>query len=390
MSASAALSPCPTCRVTLFSNCGFRLSTSSQRPSPCPSVDFCRLSRPNPTSRQSSVQIELQGQCITIQPTRGSRTTLRRTQDTTRPPSAISTLMPSLKRPADDSILPLRAPKHRKTTAQHPNGENSSPSQLEGLASRWKVALTEVRGALSETMKYGFTHIGRILGCEYLINPEGLYHGTLDTVGKRSDANEVEEGPQQPQGPDANDHSSIPSPPPSPPRKPSASIGHALPPRPPIPFPTSRIEPSIPVVTNPANEPGPKQADISRPNGRPKAAPTHSKYPPIQTNAVASTSRETLPGGSGGARDGKVSGIPAADPKSSGLMSPPSTQASSASVIENVSETYPDVARVLKEERRRRSGERKAAYTHRPHIYAKQVSLTRFTPAARMLIWITA
>ena len=85
-------------------------------------------------------------------------------------------------------------------------------------------------------------------------------------------------------------------------------------------------------------------------------------------NAVASTSKTTLPA----PEAPKVSGF-AGDTRASGLMSPPSTQASESSVRSAVTQRYPEVGAALAENAHRRKKPTKQ-YVEREHIHAKQVS----------------
>lgn len=71
--------------------------------------------------------------------------------------------MPSIKRRADDSLLPLRAPKQRKTTAHHPCGGNSSPAQFESLGSRWLNLGKQFMTVMRDTLIAPFASI---LSCE--------------------------------------------------------------------------------------------------------------------------------------------------------------------------------------------------------------------------------
>ena len=104
--------------------------------------------------------------------------------------------------------------------------------------------------------------------------------------------------------------------------------------------------------------------------------PAPRRPPAPQANAVASTSRQPLPDAQGA----KVSGLPAADTKSTGLMSPPSTQASTASIVSAVTERWPEVGVALGQNPRRKKRQSAKPYVEREHIHAKEASFSVDAP----------
>ncbi|TBU64826.1 hypothetical protein BD310DRAFT_805286 [Dichomitus squalens] len=258
--------------------------------------------------------------------------------------------MPATKRPADDAILPLRVPKQPKRTTTHPLGGNSSPSQYEALLARWSKVGMEFVALMKDTV--------------------------LSVIGSGRDAPESLSVPPPTNNlPAANGHASgpIPSPSPSPPPAPpprASTSAHRIPTRPRIPpFPTEpgtsshtaiQLSTSAPAATETHRRIQSSQSnvDVSQP-------PIRLKYVPPRPNAVASTSKTTLPA----LEDPKVSGFPGGA-QSTGLMSPPSTQASESSIRSAVTQKYPEVGAALQQERRRRK--RSAKYIERPHIHAKE------------------
>lgn len=178
-----------------------------------------------------------------------------------------------------------------------------------------------------------------------------------------TNVSEVEQGP-------------IPSPPPSPPPLPPPPTSNAprkLPSRQPIPsFPLDAgtfQQHNQARTSAPANH-GVHQRDQSgQESNRAEQRPYLRTYANMQSNAVASTSKNTL----SVPQDPKVSGLPR-DAHSTGLMSPPSSQDSVASIRSIVTQAYPDVATALQQNPRRRQKSGKQ-YIEREHILAKQVSI---------------
>ena len=285
--------------------------------------------------------------------------------------------MPATKRRNDDAILPLRAPKQQKTTASHPLGGNSSPSQHEALLSRWVALGKEFMDAVRVTISFftgGEWLVFRATACRCLrtCHPQ-VGRDARDTlpVTAHSPSLPVEDG-----------YASrlIPSPPPTPPPAPpprASTSTHRLPTRQPIPTfsaePTTSKLPTQLSTSAPA-APGIHQpARPARPNGSISLPPSQpAKYANARANAVASTSKTTLPA----REDPKVSGFPGGA-QSTGLMSPPSTQASESeihSAVNAVTQRYPEVGAALQEhDRQRRRKVSTKKYIQREHIHAKQV-----------------
>ncbi|KAI0670138.1 hypothetical protein C8Q78DRAFT_946475, partial [Trametes maxima] len=261
--------------------------------------------------------------------------------------------MVTRKRAASETLLPLRAPKQRRTTVQHPSVGDSSASQYEGLAARWMRVFNDLSRVARDTVN--------------TFNPFrwGDNASELPTV-QPSNAPMVNDYP-----PHEQILSPPPSPTPSPPRPPCASTSaRHLPPRPAIPIFTtaqathhqrSQFSSSAPAASSI------HQRVHSHSNlAAEKPRPILTKYASMQTNAVASTSKSTLPT----LEAPKVSGFPG-DTRSSGLMSPPSTQASESSLRSAVTQQYPEVGVALEQSTHRRKKSVKK-YIEREHIHAKQ------------------
>lgn len=170
---------------------------------------------------------------------------------------------------------------------------------------------------------------------------------------------------------DLPDQTSIPSPPPSPPPPPRASTSRQLPPRKAIPVfsatspthqQTTQLSTSAPAASS-------IHQRVQSHRNLIASQPTVilSKYASMQSNAVASTSKRTL----ASPEAPKVSGF-RGDTMSSGLMSPPSTQASESSIRTVVAQRYPEVGAALEDSTHRRRKSVKK-YVEREHIHAKQV-----------------
>ncbi|KAI8995349.1 hypothetical protein BD414DRAFT_378946, partial [Trametes punicea] len=253
------------------------------------------------------------------------------------------------KRSASESLLPLRAPKQPRRTANHPLGGNSSPSQDEALFARWTKLGTDLTHILRDTF--------------LSMNP---------CEAADADALPVFAPSHAPPNGDLPEPPAIPSPPPSPPPPlPRVSTtSRQLPPRPAIPiFPTdlvvhhqrSQLSTSAPAANDV------HQRYQSRQNlGATQSRPILSKYASMQANAVASTSKNTL----SSLEAPKVSGLHG-DTRSAGLMSPPSTQASESSLRSAVTQQYPEVGAALAETAQKRKKSVKS-YIEREHIHAKQ------------------
>ncbi|KAH9853156.1 hypothetical protein C2E23DRAFT_698922, partial [Lenzites betulinus] len=262
--------------------------------------------------------------------------------------------MPSHKRPASETLLPLRAPKQRRTTTHHPLGGNSSPSQNEALFARWTRLGMEFWSVLRDT-------VVSITSCEF---------------GTPSDSDAMPSGPSRPHiGDYPQERAAMPSPPPSPPPPPpprATTSARQLPPRPAIPtFSRSRdahqSQPKSLSTSAPAANEIHERVQPQQPNPY-VYKPILTKYASMQANAVASTSKSTIPPAEAAP---KVSGFPD-DTRSSGLMSPPSTQASESSIRSAITQTYPEISAALAEthtHRRKRSAKK---YVEREHIHAKQ------------------
>ena len=157
-------------------------------------------------------------------------------------------------------------------------------------------------------------------------------------------------------------------PPPLPPR--AATSSHRLPARQPIPTFSAASTTSKQLSTSAPAVPDMHQRVLSaQPNGDIRVPPSQPpKYVNARVNAIASTSRTPLLP----REDPKVSGFPGG-PQSTGLMSPPSTQASESSIYSVVTRQYPEVGAALQQAAPKRKKSTKK-YIERPHILAKEVS----------------
>ncbi len=182
---------------------------------------------------------------------------------------------------------------------------------------------------------------------------------------------------------DLREQTSIPSPPPSPPPPPRASTSRQLPPRKAIPvFPANsathhqatQLSTSAPAASSIHQRVQSHRNPVA-------SQPTIilSKYASMQPNAVASTSRRTLTS----PEAPKVAGF-RGDTRSSGLMSPPSTQASESSIRTEIAQRYPEVGAALEDSTHRRRKSVKK-YVEREHIHAKQVR----NPCGRVVVGST-
>ncbi|KAH9890937.1 hypothetical protein C8Q73DRAFT_605835, partial [Cubamyces lactineus] len=253
------------------------------------------------------------------------------------------------KRPASETLLPLRAPKQARTTISHPLGGNSTPSQDEALLARWSKLSWEFMQVLRDTF--------------VVFNPCECPAGSTPSVTKC--ALPANEG-----SPELVIMPSPPAtPPPPPPPRASTSTRH-LPPRPAIPSfpsdpPTHGSRPQL-STSAPAANGIHQRLQPHQNSSAAQARPILSKYANMQTNAVASTSKNTL----ASLDVPKVSGLHG-DTRAAGLMSPPSTQASESSLRSAVTQKYPEVGAALAESAHRRKKSTKK-YIEREHIHAKQ------------------
>ena len=204
----------------------------------------------------------------------------------------------------------------------------------------------------------------------------------LPPQGRRNtqDTLPVSAPPQQLPFEDGYASGHIPSPPPTPPPAPpprASTSTHRLPARQPIPTFSAAPTTSKQLSTSaPAVHGIHQRVHSAQPNGDISLPPSQpAKYVNARANAVASTSKTTLPA----REDPKVSGFPGGA-KSTGLMSPPSTQASESSIVTTrnaVAQRYPEVGAALQErDRQRRRKVSTKKYIQREHIHAKQVSET--------------
>ncbi|KAI0651615.1 hypothetical protein C8Q79DRAFT_48362 [Trametes meyenii] len=241
--------------------------------------------------------------------------------------------MVTRKRAASETLLPLRAPKQRRTTVQHPSFGYSSASQYEGLGARWMRLFND------------FSRIAR---------------DTVNTFNPFRWGDDADELPtvQPPNAPMANGYplheqilSPPPSPTPSPPRPPRASTSaRHLPPRPAIPIyapaPATHRQPTQLSSSAPAAS-SIHQRTQSHPNlAAERPRPILTKYASMQANAVASTSKSALPT----------------------LEAP---KASESSLRSAVTQQYPEVGVALEQSTHRRKKSVKK-YIEREHIHAKQ------------------
>ena len=60
--------------------------------------------------------------------------------------------MTGTKRPASDSLLPLRSAKVPRTSMEHRLGGNASPSEASGILSRWKLLIQETLHLTRDTL----------------------------------------------------------------------------------------------------------------------------------------------------------------------------------------------------------------------------------------------
>ncbi|KAI0824098.1 hypothetical protein BC628DRAFT_1379813 [Trametes gibbosa] len=243
--------------------------------------------------------------------------------------------MPSHKRAASETLLPLRAPKQARTTTYHPLGGNSSPSQNEALLTRWTRLGTEFMHVLRDTII------------------------SIASLGKPSDADALPfSAPSQRHVEDElQEHNSMPSPPPSPsppPPPPRATTStRQLPPRPAIPnFPARQLSHQTQVkplsTSAPVTHGTHQRVQTQQPNAY-THRPILTKYASMQGNAVASTSKSAMP--------------PVDAPK-----------ASESSIRSAVTQTYPEVGAALAETSTHRRKKSVKKYIEREHIHAKQVS----------------
>ena len=280
--------------------------------------------------------------------------------------------MPARKRPADDTLLPLRAPKQPKRTANHPLGGNSSPTQGEVLFARWCAVSMDVMHLLKDTLL-------SVVGGEYPVLKDGVERcsSTCHYKVGRDAATSLPVSASSNRLPAENGDASgpIPSPPPSPPPPPpprASTSAHRLPPR--LPIPAFPVDANASSHRTQLSTSAPAAAGIhrriqsSQPNADISQPPVHPNHARSRPNAVASTSKTTLPA----REDPKVSGFPGG-PQSTGLMSPPSTQASESSIYSVVTRQYPEVGAALQQAAPRRKKSTKK-YIERPHILAKEVS----------------
>ncbi|RPD63186.1 hypothetical protein L227DRAFT_417057 [Lentinus tigrinus ALCF2SS1-6] len=259
------------------------------------------------------------------------------------------------KRRASDTLLPLRAPKQPRITTHHPLGGNSTPSQDYALLARWTRLTVDFMHILKDTASFFLRLTGGT-------QEEPIY------VPSRSVS-----------APVADEPGTIPSPPPSPPpaRPPQyatkVSAPRKLPPRQPIPIfpapPTTSHQLNQLSTSAPAAHGIHQRVQSGRDSGR-EQRPYLKAYANMETNAVASTSKNTL----SGPYDHKVSDLHE-DPRSTGLMSPPSTQDSTSSIVSQATQTYPELGAALQQNARKRRKSVKG-YVEREHIHAKAVSST--------------
>ncbi|RDX56114.1 hypothetical protein OH76DRAFT_597513 [Lentinus brumalis] len=254
------------------------------------------------------------------------------------------------KRRASDTLLPLRASKQPRTTTHHPLGGNSTPSQDYALLARWTRLTVDFMHILKDTASF----FVRLAG------------------GTRDEPIYVPSRSASASAPPVHEQGSIPSPPPSPPPARSTHPTRKLPSRQPIPIfparPTTSHQPIQLSTSAPAANDIHQRVQTGRDSGK-EHRPYLKSYENLQqTNAVASTSKNTL----SGPYDHKVSDLHE-DPKSTGLMSPPSTQDSTSSIVSHATQVYPELGVALRQNARRRRKSVKG-YIEREHIHAKAVS----------------
>ncbi|OBZ79009.1 Sentrin-specific protease 1 [Grifola frondosa] len=241
--------------------------------------------------------------------------------------------MSSRKRQASDTLLPLRAPKHPRTTRDHYLGGNSSPSQFEALSARWGRLAMDFFKLLRDSVTQAF-------------EPPAP---TPEDVGRPSVKATV-----------------IPSPPPSPPPPPPPpQVSSSGPPR--------RVS-ALPVLRLPATTHPTSHVDAPAPAS---AGSTKTLAPPPDATPTQGSSAPQ-PSGEGpvSPRFVRKGSEPQANAQPNGVITPPSTD-SSTSARETAINMYPELSAALNRPhvRRRRSPEAGAGagkrYIQREHIHAK-------------------
>lgn len=281
--------------------------------------------------------------------------------------------MLGLKRRASDTLLPLRAPKQPRITTHHPLGGNSTPSQDYALLARWTRLTVDLMHVLRDTASFFLRREYRHSQfCGSYMNP------FLPSVAGGTQQEPIYVPSRSASAPAVDEEVPIPSPPPSPPpnRAPlpatTTAAPRKLPPRQPIPVfptaPTTARPPTQPSTSAPAAHGIHQRVQSGHDSGR-EQRPFLKTYANMQTNAVASTSKNTL----SGPYDHKVSDL-YEDRKSTGLMSPPSTQDSTSSILSHATQTYPELGVALQQNARNKRRKPAKGYVEREHIHAKAVS----------------